>query len=345
MIGAVAVRWVWEGRGLGARLVRAVLVPPAAVYGAVMRLRAAAYRVGLLRTHTLPLPAIAVGNLSVGGTGKTPLAAWLAGACQERGVKPAVLLRGYGTDETLVHERLTPGAIVIASPDRRRAAAQAAAQGAGVALLDDAFQRLDVARDANVALISTEHHRAAPWPLPAGPWREGWDALGRATLIVVTRKRATPAQARALAAELAARWPDRPVEIAHLALDRLETLRGGTPVPLDALAGRRIVAAAGIADPASFAVQLRALGATVQLLGFQDHHRYDAADVQALVQAAAGVDYLIVTEKDAVKLRHQWPRDAREPLVALLEVHWDTDASAVRAVLDRVLAPAGPPRP
>ncbi len=344
MIGPAASRWLWEGRGLAARVVRAGLVPFAAVYGAAMRLRAAAYRHGVVRTHTLPLPAIAVGNLSVGGTGKTPLAAWLARTCLDRGVRPAVLLRGYGADETRVHERLTPGAIVIAHPDRRIGAARAVAQGAGVLVLDDAFQRLDVARDANLVLISAESRRAAPWPLPAGPWREGWDALSRATVIVVTRKRVARDAARALADELAARWPDRPVAIAHLALGRVEGLRTGATVAVEALAGRRVIAAAGIGDPASFAVQLRALGATVQLMAFQDHHRYDADDVQRLIQAAAQVDYLIVTEKDAVKLRHQWPRDAREPLVALLEVLWDTDATAVRAALDRVLAAPRPPR-
>ncbi len=345
MIGPAVTAWLWGSRAPLARGVRAALLPFAGVYDGAMRLRARAYATRVRRTERLPLPAIAVGNLSVGGTGKTPLAAWIAAYALRHGARPAILLRGYGGDETRVHERLTPGVIVVADPDRRAGAARARAAGATVLVLDDAFQRLDVARDVNIAVLSAEGEQAARWPLPAGPWREGWWALARADLIVVTRKRASAGAAQDLAARLGGACPGTPVAVAHLALGRLTTLRSGQLVAPGALVGKRVVAAAGVGDPASFAAQIGALGATVRLEAFPDHHAYGAADVARLVRAAAAADYLMVTEKDAVKLHARWPADAREPLVGHLEVDWETQGEAVRGALDRVLAVTPPPPP
>src|SRR5437879_13884893 len=115
-----------------------------------MKLRAAPARADAVR---LPLPTIAVGNLSVGGTGKTPLAAWIAGYCAARGRTPGIRLRGYGGDEPLVHRRLVPQAVVVANPDRVAGAAAAQAQGARVLVLDDAYQLLGVGRDLNIAVV------------------------------------------------------------------------------------------------------------------------------------------------------------------------------------------------
>jgi tetraacyldisaccharide 4'-kinase len=280
-----------------------------------------------------------VGNLTVGGAGKTPFAAWVAGWYAARGRRPGILLRGYGGDEHLVHERLVPGAIVVPDPDRAAGAARARAAGAQLLVLDDAYQRLDVARDVNVALVNAESDRAAPWPLPAGPWREGWGALRRADLIVVTRRRAAAAEARRLAVRLATRWPATPVAVLHLALDRLEGMRSGRHVGLAELAGKRVLAVAGIADPASFAVQVRASGAIVQLVAYQDHHAYAPGEVTRLARAAGGegADYVVVTEKDAVKLRDRWPAAAAEPLVAVLQVHWELNGAAVERALEGIL--------
>src|SRR5437879_11652293 len=134
-----------------------------------MTLRAAHGGAGAVR---LPLPTIAVGNLSVGGTGKTPLAAWIAGSCAARGRAPGILLRGYGGDEPLVHRRLVPQAVVVANPDRVAGAAAAQAQGARVLVLDDAYQLLGVRRDLNIVLVRAESVAASPWPLPPGPRRQ-----------------------------------------------------------------------------------------------------------------------------------------------------------------------------
>src|SRR6266571_1361392 len=99
-----------------------------------------------------------------------------------------------------------------------------------------------------------------------------------------------------------------------------------------------VVAAAGIADPESFGAQLRAVGATVQLQAYQDHHRYGPADLRRLVRAAAGSDYVVVTEKDAVKLRGRWPEEAPEPLVAVLAVRWERNGRALEQALDALVS-------
>jgi len=307
-----------------------------------MKLRAARGRVDAVR---LPLPTIAVGNLSVGGTGKTPLAAWIAAYCVTRGRTPGILLRGYGGDEPLVHRRLVPQAVVVANPDRVAGAVAARAQGAQVLVLDDAYQLLGVGRDLNIAVVSAESAAASPWPLPAGPWREGRDALSRADLIVVTRRCASVEAAGALAEQLgragrAVEEGGTPLCLARLAVSHLEGMRSGGRQELAVLAGRRVVAAAGIADPESFAQQLETAGASVQLVAYQDHHAYRPADLERLVRAAAGGDYVVVTEKDAVKLRRQWPGSAAEPLVAVLAVHWERNGRALEQAVDAALASA-----
>ncbi len=230
MNAARVADWVWRGTVAG-RVARLPLIPFSLLYGATMRLRAAAYRQGWLATERLPLPTIAIGNLSVGGTGKTPLAAWIAAYCGARGRKAGILLRGYGADEPLVHQRLVPDAVVVADPDRAAGARRAAAGGAQVLVLDDAFQLLRVARDLNIAVISVESSGVSSWALPAGPWREGRQALGRADWVVLTRKFAGVDVAGAMAEEMAARRPARPVSVAHLALDGFTGMRSDTRVP------------------------------------------------------------------------------------------------------------------
>jgi tetraacyldisaccharide 4'-kinase len=286
----------------------------------------------------LPLPSVAVGNLTVGGSGKTPIAIWIARHYAARGITPGILLRGYGDDETLVHERAVPEAKVVADPDRVAGAERALARGAKVLVLDDAFQRLDLRPDCSIVVLSAEASRAVRWPLPAGPWREGWSALARADAVIVTRKRATPESAAALA--LAARARVRgPVGIAHLRLARYEGLLSRRAVPSESLAGRRVVAASGIADPEAFVAQTKATGAAVQVATWQDHYRYRDEDVAWLAHAARRAEHLVITEKDAVKLRDRWPADAPEPLVAVLDLAWEAGEAEITTALDAVVTP------
>jgi tetraacyldisaccharide 4'-kinase len=228
--------------------------------------------------------------------------------------------------------------VVIADPNRAAAARRAALAGAQVLVLDDAYQLLRIARDLNIVVISAESAGTSCWTLPAGPWREGRHALARAGHVVVTRKCVGAAAASQIADALAARRPLRPVSVAHLALDRFEGLRSGTRHPAVVVQGRHVIAVAGIADPHSFTAQLQALGARVQLLAYPDHHPYPPADIGRLARASVDADYVVVTEKDAVKLRDRWPQEAPEPLVAALTVHWERNERQLEQALDAALA-------
>jgi tetraacyldisaccharide 4'-kinase len=286
-----------------------------------------------------PIPVVAVGNLTVGGSGKTPMAAWVARHYAAQGYQPAIVMRGYGGgDEGRVHRRLVEEAIVIENADRLEGSREAAAGGAHVVILDDAYQRLDIQRDLNVVLVSTESSRAVPWTFPAGPWREGLGALRRADFLIVTRKRADRASAERLAARLEPRTRHCPIAIARLGVTGFRELLSGMTVSTDALDGARILAAAGIADPQSFAGQCREFGADVRTLRLADHHGFTEQDVRAMLHAGRRVDYVVVTEKDAVKLQGLWPESAPEPLVASLDVDWDMGQDEFETVLDSVVS-------
>jgi tetraacyldisaccharide 4'-kinase len=329
---------LWTSRRPDARIARLALLPVAALWRGAMLARETAYRRGWLTIRDLPLPSVAIGNLTVGGSGKTPIAIWVARYYVSRGLVPGILLRGYGADEVQVHQHEVPEAQVIADPDRAAGAERALARGAQVLVLDDAYQRLDVRRDLNVAVVSAETTRAVHWPLPAGPWREGLGALERADGIVITRKRATPEAAQRLAADLQSRIKG-PVAIAHLGLRYVEGMLSGARHPASALAGKRVIAASGIADPDAFVAQTKATGAAVQVATWKDHHDYRDEDVAWLAHAARRADHVVITQKDAVKLRNRWPNAVPEPLVAMLDLEWEEGGDAIAAALDAVVTP------
>src|SRR5437879_3605523 len=173
-------------------------------------------------SHAAPLAGRRRGKSLGGRDRKTPLAAWIARRYAGRGRVPGILLRGYGGDEPLVHRRLAPDAVVVADPNRVAGAERARAAGADILVLDDAFQLLSVARDLNIAVVSAESIAGSPWPLPAGPWRERWDALARADVIVVTRKRVPAAVADRLPARRGQRTAGSATCVAHLAVGARE---------------------------------------------------------------------------------------------------------------------------
>jgi tetraacyldisaccharide 4'-kinase len=332
------LRWLWTSRRPDARLARLALLPVSGIWRGAMAARGLAYRQGWFPVHDLPLPSVGVGNLTVGGSGKTPIAIWIARYYVDRGLIPGILLRGYGGDETLVHQHAVPEARVVADPDRAAGAERALALGAQVLILDDAYQRLDVHRDLNLAVMSAETTRAVRWSLPAGPWREGWGALDRADAVIVTRKRATHEAALTLVRLLEAQVQG-PVAIAHLGLRSLEGLVSRIRQPASALAGKRVVAASGISDPDAFVAQVKATGAAVQVATWKDHHEYRDEDVAWLAHAARRADQVVITQKDAVKLRDRWPAAAPEPLVAMLELDWEEGGDRIHAALDAVVTP------
>lgn len=300
---------VWYGEGAVAAVTRRLLAPAERVFSGVAGLRDMLYDAGWLPTHEPVIPAISIGNLTVGGTGKTPIAAWIARELAARGAHPAVVLRGYGNDEPLVHRTLNPQIAVVLGADRVEAIGRAQKLGADVAVLDDAFQHRRVRRIADFALVSADRWTAAVHLLPAGPWREPLRAIRRATLIVVTRKAATASAVDAVNERLAMVAPKVPR--VTIGLEPRELVCATNPSerqPLAVLKGGRVRMVAGIADPASFQAQLERLGAHVTPYVFRDHHAFADVDL-ASVTAGLGPDERVVcTLKDAVKLSARWSR-------------------------------------
>ncbi|MBP7549431.1 MAG: tetraacyldisaccharide 4'-kinase [Gemmatimonadaceae bacterium] len=336
-----AVERIWAKDGLGAR----ALLPLAWLYGAVTAVRNLAYDLGVFRAHALGLPSISVGNLTVGGTGKTPVASWIAQRLIARGLRPAIVLRGYGNDEPLVHARLTPGAVVVVDADRVRGAATARAQGAQVLVLDDAFQHRRARRDVDLVLVAAE--QGGPTRLlPAGPSREGPRSLRRAQVVVVTRKTADLATAESVLRQHAAEAPTAVQAVVALAPDGLTRVAGSgfagaddapATLPLGALDGARVLAISAIGAPAAFEAQMAALGARVTSADFDDHHAFTAADVTGLTSRAAGQDLLVCTLKDAVKLAPLWPRGGVALWYLSQAVTVERGAEALDALLERLV--------
>ena len=171
------------------------LQPLSLLYSATVRARRAAYDRGLAHSVRVGVPVISVGNLTVGGSGKTPVAGWVIDQLRRMGHTPALLHSGYADDEPQLHRMWRPNLQVIAGKDRVASARSAIAAGATVLVLDDGFQHLRLARDLDIVLIPADSWSQPKRMLPAGPWREPLSTLRRGGVIVITRKAADRAQA------------------------------------------------------------------------------------------------------------------------------------------------------
>ncbi len=325
------VRGWWAGQGgVAGRFLQVVTAPAELAYRVEIARRDRRYtRHGGARVAGLRV--VSVGNLTVGGTGKTPLAAWVGRTLGELGARPALLARGYGRDEIELHRRWNPGLPVLADPDRLASARLARSRGADAAVLDDGFQHRRLARDVDLVLLAAED----PFPgrlLPRGPYREPIAALERAHGVVVTRRTASPAAARGLAEAVARTFHRATTATLHLAPAGWRALTGE---PASAPAGP-ILAVAGIGRPEDFARQLtEALDGEVELASFPDHHEYTARDVEALAARAKGRT-LVTTEKDAVKLEAFADRLPTVRVVTL-EPRWESGQPDILALLRDVL--------
>lgn len=310
-----------ERRGPLAALLRLWLWLLSLVYGAAVRLRGAAHDLGLLRSARAAVPVLSVGNLTVGGTGKTPLVVHLARALRERGATPAVVARGYGAagaldahgeplnDELAVVLREAPGVVVVAGADRAAGAARAVARGATVVLLDDGFQHRRLARDVDLVVVDATDPWGPAGLLPRGLLREPRRALRRASVVALTRlELAQPGARAALEAEVRAAGFAGPIVGVTTEPGRLVPVfaaEGAEPAPASVVAGQPVLAACGLGNPQAFARTLERLGArVVGLEALPDHHAWSADDVVRVLRRARelGAGRVVVTSKDAVKL-------------------------------------------
>jgi tetraacyldisaccharide 4'-kinase len=297
-------RW-WRG---DAGAVGAVLDVATIPLEAAFRLAAAARNRSFDRDtpERAPIPVISVGNLVVGGAGKTPFAAWLATELVRGGRRPAIVLRGYGDDEAALHRRWNPSVPVIARRDRAAGVERATGMGCDVAILDDGFQHRRLGRELDIVLVPAESWTLHPRLLPRGAWREPPAALSRAQLAVVTRKSSGEERALTVADQIADLHPGLPIARCALRPLRLVPLHGGDPVTV---AGTRVLAVSGVASPEPFLGQLHEIGADAEPFTFPDHHPYAPGDAAALLRRAAG-RRVVTTAKDAVKLRALLGTDA-----------------------------------
>jgi tetraacyldisaccharide 4'-kinase len=276
----------------------ALLAPVAVAFGAIVRMRRAAYRLGILHTTRVAAPVVVVGNLVVGGTGKTPLVLWLAGELGRRGWRAGIVSRGHGAgasdprpvpaggdplrygDEPVLHAERS-GCPVWVGRDRAAAAAAllAAHPECDVIICDDGLQHYGLARDFEIA-VRDERGAGNGWPLPSGPLREptsrpvdAWVVNGAEGADGEFTMRLVAAGFRRVAA------PD-------------------VEVPLAELSGKRLHAVAGIGNPRRFFAQLEGLGLAPRTHAFPDHHAFRAEEL-----AFADCDFVLMTEKDAVKCR------------------------------------------
>ena len=341
---------VWERRGLAGRVGWLTLQPLAALFAAGVGLRGLGYRVGVLRSHMAPLPVVSVGNLTVGGTGKTPLTLWLARRLNARGHHVGILLRGYrGSasgatvvsrgegleapvelvgDEAAMLAKCFAGPVVTAQR-RIEGVRLVRSLGCTVVVLDDGFQHRALARDFDLVVVSSRHGGM----LPAGPMREPWRALRRADAVALAIRgeeeqppALPPAAARLPLGRFVVRF--RPNALVASSAGLWEEL------PIGRISGARVIAVTGIAEPSAFYQTLRGWGADVrEIFEYPDHHAYSSEDWQGISRHAQAVDFVVTTEKDLVKLE-RFPF-AKGKLVA---VRIQPDVDDAEALLDAIEA-------
>jgi tetraacyldisaccharide 4'-kinase len=357
--------WWSERPGVAGAALAGPLAIGEALFRAAAAIRGALYDAGLLRTVRAEAPVVSIGNLAVGGAGKTPATIAVARRLAARGRTVAVLSRGYGAargdarvvadgaevlldaaaggDEPVLVARRLPGARVLCGP-RRAALARVAVRdlGADALLLDDGFQHRGLARELDVVVLDAANPFGNGRLLPAGPNREPRRALRRAGLVWLSRTDQADAGAlpalRALAREATGRDP---VESRHAPVDVLDgaLARGFGP---DALQGRRVLLLAGIARPEGFRRTLAAMGAVVAAERiYPDHHRFGPADLADARGAArdARCELVVTTEKDAVRLP---PAAAADPRLRAVRIEAEIvrGGEILEAALDAALATA-----
>ena len=315
------------------------LRPLSWLFGLALQLRRAAYERGWCRSERLQRPIIVVGNLAVGGTGKTPLVIWLSARLRAEGLLPGIVLRGYGGaaargasplrvepdsdpdvvgDEALLLRRRT-GEPVAVCRQRVRAARLLLDAGVNVIVSDDGLQHLAMARNFEIAVVDAERGFGNGYLLPAGPLREPRQRIDQVDAVVLNG-----------AGAIDQALPLRGAFRMNLVGDKLLPRGGGDACALGSLAGQRVHAVAGIGNPQRFFSMLRAAGLIVVEHPFPDHHRYRGAEIQF----ADGLPVLM-TEKDAVKCsKLGGPDHWFLPVAAQLA---DADAAALMARLRRAL--------
>jgi len=352
-----------QGRGLLPDMARGLLRLLSLGYRVVIAARNAWYDWAPRAARRVPCPVISVGNITVGGTGKTPTAARIAHLLLQRNLKVAVLLRGYKGrpiqfdeetrqwaqvhwrqegDEAMVLKRRCPRAMVVVNPDRVAGARRAVRRGVQAIVLDDAFQHRRIARDLDIVLVDATAPFGHGYLLPRGLLREPTRALRRADLIILTRAdQVDAAQRILLLRKLAKLSGEKPVLSARHRVLGFTDVKGAAVSVADPSAMQAVIFA-GIANFESYRKTVEGLG--VRILAayeYPDHHDYTTEEIAALndVVATLEANVLLTTEKDAVKLVGRWPESACRLLVVQLDIELDGEGDKILVqAIDAALA-------
>jgi tetraacyldisaccharide 4'-kinase len=310
------------------------------VYAAGLARRSRRFDQGL-GVERLPRPVVSIGNLSVGGTGKTPMVAYLCRALLRTGFAPAIAMRGYAqragtpSDEADEYARLLPGVPVVAQPNRAAGlrALLKTNPGIDIILLDDGFQHRQLARDLDIVLIDCARPPTRDRLLPAGWLREPTSALIRASMLVLTRaEQVTSAELAELLRDLKCCAVQADIAVTRHAWTGLRSSACTADLPLDAIYGARVVGCCAIGHSGAFLRSL-ALASGAPLAGelaLPDHDPFGPYTVGRLIALAkhAQAEWIVVTEKDWSKLRHvdaaRWPCPVLRPV---LELTFDPEPS------------------
>jgi len=292
-------------------LLRLLLSPLSLLYLALTTIRNALYDTGLIGTTSVDVPVISIGNLTVGGTGKTPLVIALAERALAAGRRVTIVTRGYGAvaddegraDEVAMIRDRVPEATIVVSPNKVLGARQAQDEGAQVVLLDDGFQHRALARDLDVVVLDARAPFAGGHVLPGGALRESPSGIARADLIVLTHHDSVPEDVlEQTLIHVRAYRRDTPVVCGRHVPRFVQSVRGGETHPPESLAGVPVHLFSGVGNPEGFRHTVEQLGAdVVGQCVFPDHHDFDGSDV-ASVRSRAGTATLLCTEKDARKV-------------------------------------------
>jgi len=247
------------------------------------------------------------------------------------------VLRGYGGDETLVHQLLNPTVPIVASKDRASGISEASRAGADIAVLDDAFQHRRASRDVDVVLISADDWTGDHRLLPAGPYREPLESLARASLVIITRKAATDLTVTEVETAVHGAAPGVPVAVCALSFSEL--IAWGNPSKREGvhvLNEKSVLGIAAIGNPQAFVAQLFGQGGRVTPRTFADHHAFTSDEINALARQSRDFDYAVCTLKDAVKLGPRWPADAGPLWYVSLSVIVERGEASIDEIITRL---------
>jgi tetraacyldisaccharide 4'-kinase len=292
--------------GMFAAIVKGVLRALSWLYAAAIKIVDYGYTSGIRRVHKVSVPVVSVGNISLGGTGKTPFTLFLANYFSDNGKKPAVLIRGYGDDEKRMLCDELPDVPVFVGQDRVSSATAAVKEGRDVILLDDGFQHRRISRDLNILMLDADSLLGGGSLFPRGILREPLSSLKRADALVLSKvdRLDTKGKEEALR-KIKALAPGKPVITARHKPVFLKDVTGAV-YSAESLNGQGVCLVSGIADPDYFEFEVKKLGADIaKRLDYADHHNYSQKDIDRIHAAAGGgnIKKIITTKKDYVKMQ------------------------------------------